>query len=299
MNRNKAIIFSLIASVSLAYMTFFAKKASLEESVLTIMLWRFIFAAVLSTTTQGINAVVDNLGTIRDSNIKLHAIRSSSTLLSMGALYAALIGISATDATILNLTHPFFLIIICSIFLKSKIKIKEVLYIGIGFIGVYVLLSPNLSGGPWKYYLLALASGLFTAVSYASVRGLSEKSTPEFLLFFNSLISSVVCFIICLIFKIPILPSGLYSAIPLLLSAFFGAIYQDFIIRAIGIAKPTIPSSLMYTSIIFSMIISSGFISLTNTSSAIGVPLIAIGGILISTRKIGNELNNLHSKIQK
>ncbi len=111
------------------------------------------------------------------SNHKLYLFRSAAGALSSFAFTSALKDLDLVDATLLNMTAPFFLPLIGLIWLKEKVHWAIWPLLGLGFYGASLIYPPSRSMFQFGGFF-ALASGFLTALSLSCVRKLHQKNEP-------------------------------------------------------------------------------------------------------------------------
>lgn len=130
--------------------------------------------------------------TIKTKYWPLHIIRSLSGCAYFITLFLALRFIPAVDGMLLRSTAPIWAPIIALICLKQTIKKNIWLGILTGFIGVALILHPNLSGLNPGYFL-ALLSGISFACNGLLTRALGARGEPSLrILFYAFLIPTLL-----------------------------------------------------------------------------------------------------------
>lgn len=105
------------------------------------------------------------------------------TLISWGEKY-----IDSAVAAILNSTAPLFTMIVAHLFLTDdRMTNRRVFALLIGFVGVFVLFSRDLSGGP-RGTLLGQAAVLLAAISYAFASVFARRTTQGLSPFVQALV---------------------------------------------------------------------------------------------------------------
>ena len=151
------------------------------------------------------------------------------------------------DAAILNKLSPFFVTIFAVIFLKEKLSRLQIPSLFVIFFAAMLIVKPrfNLSVLP---ALSGFGSAIFAGAAYTLVRFLAGKEKPETIIFFFSLITSILM-LIPLIGKF-IIPS-IQQLIFLLGTGIFAAIGQFGLTHGYRLAPANEVAIYNYTSIIF------------------------------------------------
>jgi len=138
--------------------------------------------------------VVAKRGTVGTSNMGFHAIRSVVGSVSLIGYFYAMTQLPLATAQTLNYTSPIFLAIATVVVLGEKFSLWLLAAIVLGFVGVAVLLQPNLQSGKEAAALTGLFSGVFSAWAYLSVRTLGKMGEPDYrVVFWFTAIGSILC----------------------------------------------------------------------------------------------------------
>ena len=215
--------------------------------------------------------------------------------------YISLTYMSLAMANALFFSSPFFVSILATIFLKEKVGIRRWSAIFIGFIGVYIVLNPNLND--FDYMKLApVACALCYAISMIITKTTSDKDnvyTQMLHLYFGALLISILFFIFTgegqfnsftnptfqFIFREWFI-NPTYAWPIIILMGFIGALAFFCVFNAYSIASPSVVSLYEYSLIIWSIII--GFLLFDNVPTPrtfIGVSIIIGAGIYIYLRE--------------
>lgn len=216
---------------------------------------------------------------LKPNNTKLILLRSTFGLLGIFAYYTALSLLSLSDAVIMNKLSPFFVLIFSAIFLKEKIKNKQIYALILAVTGALFVIKPSfdLTVIP---ALIGLSSAILAGAAYTTVRKLSESDAPIVIVFYFSLITTLVTIPIMVITKDFIIPTGT-EALLLILIGLAAVTAQIFMTSAYRYAPAGELAIYTYSnivfSIIFSIIIWSDF---PDVFSLIGALLIVSGGYI-------------------
>lgn len=131
---------------------------------------------------------------LRTDFYHVHLLRDISGVFTFTAFFFALSFISLTNAIVLRSTTPFWIPIILFIWQRKHITKQLWLAIFAGFIGITLMVKPDLNGYFNIGSLLALASGFFIAISTLIIRELSSTEPTERSLFYYCLFATIVSF---------------------------------------------------------------------------------------------------------
>lgn len=206
----------------------------------------------------------------------MHFVRAAFSMGINYFLFYALLYIPLVNAVLLVNTVPLIVPFLAYFFLKQKINHRVWLPIVVGFIGVAVVLHPH--GNVFEpASLLALAGALCTSSSVLILRKLSNDHSPESLILYFFLFSTLITFVVAMFFWVSITKAALLWCM-LIALLFFGT--QLFLIYALIYSPAIIVSMLLYSNIIYSSIIALIFWHNDFTKATLfGILLIVSGGI--------------------
>jgi drug/metabolite transporter (DMT)-like permease len=111
---------------------------------------------------------------------------------SLILFFYAIAHLPLATAITLNYTSPLFLAVFTPFLLHEKPKKTLFLTLAIGFVGIVVLLKPNMSNQDWLAGCLGLLSGLGAALAYVHVKQLGKLDEPDWrTVFYFTLLSSI------------------------------------------------------------------------------------------------------------
>jgi drug/metabolite transporter (DMT)-like permease len=139
------------------------------------------------------------------------------------------------DATALSFARPLFMIVLAVLFLGEQVRWRRWSATGVGFLGVLVMARPG-QGGFDHAALVAIAATLFVAGVGVMLKRLSTTERPETIIFYFTLISSLMALGPALYVWRP--PGWTDLAIMMLLGA-LGSLGQYMSIRAYRTSEAT------------------------------------------------------------
>ena len=128
----------------------------------------------------------------------LSLIRVILHFLAFSMFFISLTYLSLAVATAIYFSTPFFMSIFARTLLNETIGYRRWLAIFFGFIGVYIILNPDLSDFDFKN-LLPLLCALFYALSMTITKITSDKDDTYTQLFYFYIITIVLCLILYLV----------------------------------------------------------------------------------------------------
>jgi len=268
-----AAAYAVLAALSYSLMSLFVKLVGERLSTDQVLFGRYVIGLALLSPW----VLARRREALKTGHFFKFFIRSFWALLSVGSFFYALRYMPLGNALVLNNTFPLFIPIVT--WMAHKIRTPRKLWIGIGlgFLGVAFVLHPQ----PQAFHLaslIALASGIFAAITLVYIRFMTKETSTFQILFYNFLICSGVTALF-----LPfdwVAPTG---AVLLWLfgAAIFGLIYQYCSTAAIAKASVRLISPLLYLSILFGMVADALIWKLIPDALSIaGAVCIVVGGIL-------------------
>ncbi len=271
-DRIKGVIFIIISAFGFAMMSAFVKLAgdlpSFQKTFfrnLVSLVVAFIFVLKHKESCFG-----------KKENQKLLIMRSTFGTLGIIFNYYAIDRLVLSDANMLNKLSPFFVVIFSFIFLKERIKLKQVIPIIVAFIGALFVINPEFSVRLIPY-IVGVLGGISAAAAYTCVRALGNKEKYYTIVFYFSFFSTIVItpFVIATYKSMSI-----KQLIYLLLAGVFASIGQFGVTLAYKYAPAKEISIFDYSNIIFSTILSIFiFNTVPDKFSFIGYILIFIASL--------------------
>ena len=235
-------LFGFLAAVSAAVIAVFIKLASAVPTE-TLVFARFILCLPFILWM----AIHKNVH-LSFKKVPGHLVRSLAGLASMYSYFYAIKSLPLVSALTLSNTSPLFMPVIVLIALRLVVSKLRCIALLIGFIGVLILLRP----GNFTFNLgslAALGTGLFSALSYFSIRQLSKTESTETILAYYFLICSALTFVPMAVVWEPIADpkDWLY----LLGLGAFSFIFQYAMTRSYTLVAATRMSTLNYLGVVF------------------------------------------------
>ena len=239
----------------------------------------------------------------------LSLIRVILHFLAFSMFFISLTYLSLAVATALYFSTPFFMSIFARTLLNEIIGYRRWLAIFFGFIGIYIILNPDLSDFDFKN-LLPLLCALFYALSMTITKITSDKDDTYTQLFYFYVITIVLCLIMYLV-----LGSGQFDKFDdqtikfifrewfsnfdytfqyIILMGILASIAFTCVFRAYSNYSTSITSIFEYSLIIWSVIIGYFlFDDIPTIRTIIGVIIVMSAGVYIFLReqKKAHEVN--------
>jgi drug/metabolite transporter (DMT)-like permease len=191
-NNSKGIILVLIAMATFSVHDAIIKFIFTEAALYEIYFGRTFIAALLSAaylllTKQKI--------ILKTSYPILSIVRVVLHFLAFSFYFISLTYMSLAVATALYFSTPLFMSILAKLFLKEDIGIRRWLAILVGFIGIFVILNPDLSDFDFKN-LLPVICALFYASSMTISKKTADKDNVHTQLFYFYILTVSICLVV-------------------------------------------------------------------------------------------------------
>jgi len=133
----------------------------------------------------------EGIAAYRPNGIAGQAWRGVIHTLGLTLWFTALPNIPLADLTALGFTTPIFIMLGAVVFLKEKAVWQRWVAAGIGFLGVIVVVAPNLGGSGGYYNLIMLASAPLFAASFLITKALTKRDSPQVIVVWQSITVSI------------------------------------------------------------------------------------------------------------
>lgn len=210
---------------------------------------------------------------------KIHCWRGVSGLVSLLLFFYCLTRLPLAAAISLNYTWPLFVALFSTLILKEQIHWMLIGSILIGFVGVILLLQPDLTEQAVPMVnVMGVASGFFAGIAYINVKQLGLLGESEWrVVFYFTLISTLVTGIWLLFTHMnPVTEQGLMVLLGMGVTA---TLAQLAMTRAYHTGVTLVVTALGYSTVLFSSLLGVWYWNEALSSIAwSGIVLIGLGG---------------------
>jgi drug/metabolite transporter (DMT)-like permease len=181
----------LVAAALFALMSVLVKHASATFSPAELVFYRSAFGLVAIWAVIAIR-YRSALAPLATPHFKAHWWRGLAGFAALVLFFYALSRLPLATAVTLNYTAPLFLAALSAWWLREHHGRGLVGAVLLGFVGIVLLLRPQLQGQAWLPALAGLVSGMLAAVAYVNVKQLGRLGEPEWrVVFYFTLLSTV------------------------------------------------------------------------------------------------------------
>lgn len=181
----------LVAAALFALMGVLVKHASAHFSSGELVFYRSAFGLL---AIGGVIVVRHRclLAPLATPHFKAHFWRGLSGFAALVLFFYAIARLPLATAVTLNYTAPLFLAALSAWWLKEKHGRGLVAAVLLGFVGIVMLLRPQLADQAWLPALAGLVSGMLAAVAYVNVKQLGKLGEPEWrVVFYFTLLATL------------------------------------------------------------------------------------------------------------
>lgn len=283
-------LWMVVASAFFALMGACIKLASAQVGFFDIIFYR----SLINVAIVALLIKTKNIG-FRTRHLGLHMKRAAIGNAAMYCGFYSLIHLPIATATTLGYTNPIFQSVITFVTAKGQLTGKLLFSVLLGFVGILVLLRPDVPHGEYAATLVGLLSGLLTALAYFNVGKLVRTGEPELrVVFYFSLVGTVVGGTMTMIVGFAALDMTMLLCVCAI--GIFGSLGQITMTRAYGSGNAVVVGILSYTTIIFSTLL--GYLIFAEALSpiaAVGMALIILSGALAILRRTPAKVNKAAS----
>lgn len=181
----------LVAAALFALMGVLVKHLSVQFSSAELVFYRSVFglAAIWITIAVAQRRLFSPLAT---PHARAHVWRGLSGFTALVLFFYAIARLPLATAVTLNYTAPLFLAGLSAWWLRERHGRGLVGAVLLGFVGIVLLLRPQVEGQDWVPALAGLVSGMLAAVAYVNVKSLGRLGEPEWrVVFYFTLLSTL------------------------------------------------------------------------------------------------------------
>ncbi len=265
----------VVAGFLFGLMGVFVKLGSQHFSSAELVFYRSLIGLVVIfgiVRAQGLSLATPHVAS--------HVWRGLSGFFALMLFFYAISALPLATAITLNYTSPLFLALLLTLWLKEKPHWQLIGAILLGFVGVVLLLRPNLHAEQLIAGLMGLTSGFLAGIAYLNVKQLGALGEPEWrVVFYFTLICTIGAGAWMLIHQFHALS---WRTLPILLGLGTTAtLAQLAMTRAYRVGKTLVVGSLAYSTVIFASLFGILFWDeWLSPLSWLGIGLIVSSGVL-------------------
>jgi drug/metabolite transporter (DMT)-like permease len=290
-NLYTAVGFKLISALLFAAMSALVRQLSDVTPVGQIVFFRSAFAippVLLIYTLRG-----ELMSALRTSRVFGQIGRGTLSVFGMFTNFAALARLPLADATAINFASPLITVALAALILKERVRLFRWSAVAVGFVGVIVMLIPNLS---FEHYaaagvagvaatgsLLAIASAFCNAGTVIQTRRLTQSESTSSIVFYFSLITAMAGALT--------LPFAWHSPsqnelIGLITTGILGGIAHIFLTESYRHAAASVIAPFDYSSMLWALLLGYWvFGELPSLLVYVGAAIVAAAGLAVIFRE--------------
>lgn len=238
---------------------------------------------------------------LRTNSVWGHVGRAVTGMTAMGLWFAALQRLSFPEATAIVYAAPLMMVVLAATVLGERVRIYRWSAVGVGFLGVFVILLPQVRGGfdvtgdaAALGAALALTAAAFMAVTSVFVRQLARNESTLTIVLYFLIAGSAVTILTAPTWVMPT-PTELAM---LFLIGIFGGVGQLMLTQAYHHAEASLIAPFEYTSMIW--VVSLGYLVFDEVPSGsviIGASIVIASGIFVIMRERQLGLSHAERKV--
>jgi drug/metabolite transporter (DMT)-like permease len=181
----------LVAAALFALMGVQVKHASPHFSSTELVFYRSVFGLIAIWVMIAVKRR-QLLAPLATRHLRAHFWRGLSGFSALVLFFYAIARLPLATAVTLNYTAPLFLAALSAWWLHERQGRGLVGAVLLGFVGIVLLLRPQVQGQDWLPALAGLVSGMLAAVAYVNVKQLGKLGEPEWrVVFYFTLLATV------------------------------------------------------------------------------------------------------------
>lgn len=274
-NKKLAAIYMMFSASSFATMQFFVKLTANQIPLFEQVLVRNLIITLMMFYTLYKYKNVDKLKVAEGARLAL-LVRSFCGFMGVVLFFYTLRKMNLADASALQKSAPFFVILFSSLILKEKLTKEKAVAIVTAFIGILFVVKPRFSSDMLPS-MLALLAAVFSGMAHTMIAFMRDKVHSHVIIFYFGLFSC--CCAIPMVITNFVLPTP-QQLLWLLGIGIFGGLGQNFLTAAYKLAPAGEVSIYNYTNIVLLTLV--GFIFFKEVPdfwSVLGILLIIGSGV--------------------
>lgn len=269
----------LLAAFLFSVMAAFTKWGAQDFSTMELVFYRSLFGVIVMFLW-----VKSRHQSVKTPLAWAHIKRSFLGTLGMTIWFFAIGSLPLGTAMTLNYTSPLYMALIVTVLgFKNghPVRATTVLSVLLGFLGVVLVLKPELHAGQEVPALVGLTSGFFAALAYFQIKQLSAMREPEWrIVFYFTLFGTVWGALGQVLLAGGFTPLHWHNIPALLGIGVTATLAQVCMTRSWGSQSTLLTACFQYTAIIFGSGIGVAvFAEPIGWQSALGIVIILIAGI--------------------
>jgi len=274
-NKKLAVIYMLLSALVFAIMAGLVKKSgdlpSMEKAMFRNLVSLFISIAILKTKRMSLWGQKKNRAVL--------LLRGAVGTIGLICYFYSIDHLILADSSMLNRLSPFFVMLFAIIILKNRINRYQILSLIIALAGSALIIKPGFHISGTFPAVIGFLSAVFSGLAYTLVSFLGKRENSYTIVFYFSLVSSIVCLPMSLLN--PVVPD-LTQLLLLLAAGIMAAMGQFLLTGAYRYAPAAEVSIYNYSNIIFASLLGIFFFAeFPDIFSILGYLMIFGAGYLV------------------
>ena len=243
--------------------------------MLLLFLFMVLILALIIIKRHGVSLLLPK-------NYVAQMLRGACVTVGVGLYYWAINFIHIADATAMVFVAPLIVTALSPIFLNEPLGLRRTVAVIVGFIGVLVILRPDLEGDRIGYFI-ALASGVFLGFFYMANRKLADGTPHVASSYYTALTGAVIL--------IPFAPffwtqPQMVDAVPMFAFVSLATVGQVLMVSSFAYAAANIIAPFVYSQIIAATAVGIiMFDAFPDNVTWLGIAIVVTSGIYIAVRE--------------
>lgn len=275
----RGLIWAVLAGLLFVLLNSIMRSLAIQLGPFLTQALRYVMGVVVMLPLVARSGVAS----FRPRNIRGQFVRGGVHAFALVLWFLALPHITLADTTAIGFTSPIFIMIGAALFLHEPMRWERWVAAAIGFVGVLIVVGPQLTGQGGVYSLLMLASCPIFAVSFLITKALTRYERPEVIVAWQSI--TVACFSLPLAvwqWQAPSVAQWLL----LLLCGLLGSAGHYCLSRAFAVADISATQSVKFLDLVWAALL--GWLVFSDTpsrSTLIGGAVICAATVWIARRE--------------
>jgi drug/metabolite transporter (DMT)-like permease len=291
MKTGRGIILKLVSAVLFAVMSALIRFLGTHYPIGEVVFFRSLFAIVPVMIVYAWRGEL--MAALRTESPLGQASRGALSIVGMFCNFGALARLPLIEANAIGFSSPLIGVALAALILKERVRIYRWTAVTVGFLGVLVVLAPNLSGGELAVAMAgatsvagivyAIAGSITNAGTMIQTRHLTKSERTSSIVFYFSAICALSGLVTLPFWWVT--PTALEFAVLVAIGC-LGGLGHILLTESYRYASASVVAPFDYTSMIWALVLGYGMFGETPTLTIIaGSAIIAGAGLFVIWRE--------------